>query len=155
MPRAKKSPTEHAVITMARYFVEAELRQPDRECYFAIGRAWRFDLAWPEWMIAVEYEGASWVQGGAHNSGGGYRSDVDKYNEAAALGWCVIRVTADMVRDMAFLAPVLMAMELRKQGVVPMPLAYGEPVTSVDPPPKGLINKTNPWDRAEVGGSGA
>lgn len=69
-----------------------------REYRFAPPRRWRFDLAWPERRIAVEVEGGTW-SGGRHVRGGGYRRDVDKYNEAARLGWAVFRVTADMVRD--------------------------------------------------------
>jgi hypothetical protein len=86
-----------------------------REHYFAIGRRWAFDLAWPMLKVALEYEGNTWVAGGSrHNTGAGFRSDVDKYNHAAMLGWCVIRVTADMVRDLAYLdtlIPALMARE--------------------------------------------
>ena len=35
------------------------------------------------------------------------------YNEAAILGWCVIRVTADMVRDVLYLSPVMEALAMR------------------------------------------
>lgn len=69
-----------------------------REHTFAKPRRWRFDFAWPDLMIAFEYEGGTW-SGGAHTRGGHYRSDCEKYNTAALMGWLVIRATADMVRD--------------------------------------------------------
>jgi hypothetical protein len=148
-----QKPTEHQVNTMSRAFVDAGLREPDREVYFAIGRQWRFDLGWPEWMIAVEYEGGSWTGGNRHTAGAGYRADVDKYNEAAALGWCVIRATADMVREVTYLAPVLMALELRKQGVVLFGVQNDENnVPSMPELTSTPEEKPDPWLKAQVGG---
>ena len=53
-------------------------------------RKWRFDYAWPEHRIALEVEGGVWV-GGRHTSGAGFVKDMEKYNEAACLGWRIIR----------------------------------------------------------------
>ena len=39
-------------------------------------------------LLAVEYEGSSY---GRHQRWGGYRGDIEKYNEAAILGWKVLR----------------------------------------------------------------
>jgi hypothetical protein len=61
-------------------------------------RKWRFDYAWPEKMIALEYEGGIFTRGG-HVRGAHYDSDCEKYNTAAILGWVVIRVTPVMLRD--------------------------------------------------------
>lgn len=55
-------------------------------------RKWRFDYAIPKSLIACEVEGGVW-SGGRHTSGAGYTKDMEKYSEAAILGWCVIRVT--------------------------------------------------------------
>ena len=86
-----------------------------RELPFAPGRRWAFDIAWPDLMVALEYEGNTWVAGGSrHTTGLGYRLDVDKYNEASILGWCVIRVTSDMVRDLSYLDPLLRAIYIRQ-----------------------------------------
>jgi very-short-patch-repair endonuclease len=60
-------------------------------------RRWRFDLALPERMIAVEIEGAIWVQG-RHTRGTGYLKDMEKYNEATRLGWRVFRFTPQQVK---------------------------------------------------------
>jgi len=61
-------------------------------------RRWRFDYAWPDIKLAVEYEGI-FAAKSRHTSVTGYSNDAEKYSTAAALGWCVIRVTAPMVRD--------------------------------------------------------
>ena len=64
---------------------------------FLKNRRFRFDYAILDKMIAVEFEGAVWT-GGRHVRGTGYRNDCEKYSLAAIDGWCVVRVTADMVK---------------------------------------------------------
>lgn len=61
-------------------------------------RRWRFDWSWPHLKLAVEYEGI-YGRGKSRHTAGGFVGDCEKYSAAAILGWCVIRVTADMVRD--------------------------------------------------------
>lgn len=68
------------------------LPMPVREWTFAPGRRWRFDLAWPDRMLAVEVDGGTWI-GGRHTSGVGFEADCVKLNEALCLGWRVLRVT--------------------------------------------------------------
>jgi hypothetical protein len=77
---------------------------PIPEYKFDPDRKWRFDYAWlenhgnasfdlPDIMtpfIALEVEGGIWT-GGRHNSGAGFIRDMEKYNEASALGWRIIR----------------------------------------------------------------
>lgn len=48
-------------------------------------------------MIAVEIEGGVWT-GGRHTSGSGFLGDMEKYNEAAAAGWRVLRFTPQAAR---------------------------------------------------------
>jgi hypothetical protein len=55
-------------------------------------RKWRFDLALPILKIAVEYEGISSSKS-RHTTIKGYTGDTEKYNEAALMGWIVIRKT--------------------------------------------------------------
>lgn len=66
-------------------FVEEHRFHPDRK--------WRFDFAILEHRIAIEYEG---IHSGKsrHTTRGGYAGDVEKYREAAKLGWTVLRYTA-------------------------------------------------------------
>lgn len=63
-----------------------------REYKFHEKRKWRFDYAIIEHKIAVEVEGGVWEYG-RHNRASGFLKDMEKYNEAAALGWKVIRIT--------------------------------------------------------------
>ena len=65
---------------------------PIEEYMFHPERKWRFDYAWPAYMIAVEVEGGIWI-GGRHNRPVGMKGDMLKYNEAARLGWRVFRFT--------------------------------------------------------------
>lgn len=75
----------------------AGLPEPVREFLFHKQRKWRFDLAWPELLIAVEIEGGIWT-GGRHVRGEGYEADCEKYNEAQLAGWMVLRFTPGMIK---------------------------------------------------------
>jgi very-short-patch-repair endonuclease len=59
---------------------------------FHVERKWRFDFAWPDLKVAVEVEGGIWT-GGRHTRGAGFLKDMEKYNHAAAAGWCILRCT--------------------------------------------------------------
>jgi hypothetical protein len=76
----------------------AKIEPPVSEYRFAPPRRWRFDLAWPAHMTALEIEGGIWKYG-RHNRPGGFLRDAEKYNEAAILGWKVIRVTHQQLND--------------------------------------------------------
>lgn len=56
------------------------------------GRKFRFDYAWPDYLVALEQEGGVWTLG-RHTRGSGYVRDLEKYNLAASKGWLVIRCT--------------------------------------------------------------
>ena len=71
---------------------------PERQYYFHPTRKWRVDFAWPEFMLIVELEGGVWVRG-AHNRGAGFIKDCIKYNEAAVLGWTVLRFAGGMITN--------------------------------------------------------
>jgi very-short-patch-repair endonuclease len=71
---------------------------PVREHRFDRGRMWRFDFAYPAMRIAVEIEGGLFI-GGRHSRGAGMLKDMEKYNEATLLGWRVLRVTPEQVRN--------------------------------------------------------
>ena len=63
----------------------------ETEFRFAPPRRWRFDYAFPAYKIALEVEGGIFIRG-RHSRGAGMLKDMEKYSEAAVLGWCVIRV---------------------------------------------------------------
>ena len=76
----------------------AGLPEPEREYRFHPTRRWKFDFCWPSKMVAVELEGGTWT-GGRHTRPIGFEQDCEKYNEAAIMGWKVLRFTANMVRS--------------------------------------------------------
>ena len=61
-------------------------------------RKWRFDVAWPDAKVALEIEGGVW-QYGRHNRAASYLRDMEKYNEAASMGWMVLRCPWEWVED--------------------------------------------------------
>lgn len=66
------------------------------------GRRWRFDRAWPELLVAFEYEGnvgsRNWAKVD-HTRPERYESDCEKYSAAACLGWTLVRATPAMMED--------------------------------------------------------
>lgn len=62
------------------------------EYKFHPSRKWRFDFAIVDKKIAIEVEGGIWEYG-RHNRAAGFLGDMEKYNEAAALGWRLLRFT--------------------------------------------------------------
>ena len=73
------------------------LPSPLREHRFC-DRKWRFDLAWPAQMVAVEVDGGAF-SGGRHTRGEGFRRDCEKVSVAASLGWRVLRVMPEHIRS--------------------------------------------------------
>ena len=66
-----------------------------KEFRFHPTRKWRFDFAIVEKKIAIEFEGGVFGGGKSrHTTGKGFTEDAAKYNEAAKLGWKVLRYTA-------------------------------------------------------------
>lgn len=88
--------------------------EPVREFPFArsIGRSWRADFGWPFIRMLVECEGGIW-SAGAHVRGTGYSEDLDKYNQAALMGYMVLRFTKEMVEDGRALGMVERGMKRR------------------------------------------
>ena len=70
----------------------------EREFRFDPPRRWRFDFAWPGAKVALEIEGGVWTHG-RHNRGQGMEKDAEKYNQAACIGWLVLRATNHMIED--------------------------------------------------------
>lgn len=53
----------------------------------------RIDMGWPEWKVGVEYDGQQ------HWTDPAIRArDIDRQAELEALGWRIVRVSADMLR---------------------------------------------------------
>ena len=75
---------------VAAYFAEMKLPPFVREHQFHPDRKWRFDFAFLEERVALEVEGGIFIQG-RHSRGAGVAKDIEKYSEAAALGWLIVR----------------------------------------------------------------
>jgi len=77
----------------------AGLPMPEREVRFHAQRRWRFDLAWKDRLIAVEYQGGVFNRQASHSSIGGLTRDYEKFTEASLAGWRLILVTAKTVES--------------------------------------------------------
>lgn len=115
--QAATKPTKHSIgaRTVAQLVDQigdpaVHLPAPVREHVFHPVRKWRFDLAWPELLVALEVDGGVYI-GGAHNRGPHVESDCEKFSSAAALGWRVLRVTPRHVRDGRALLWLVAALE--------------------------------------------
>lgn len=97
-------------------------------------RKWKFDRACLPAKVAVEIEGGVFGfgpkcpacgrrQGGAHGTGKQIMRDIEKYNQAAALGWLVFRATPEMIGEattaMLFVRMVASAINARTQPIRP------------------------------------
>jgi very-short-patch-repair endonuclease len=111
-PKTKRKRGENAEDLFARQCREYGLPAPIREHRFAkgIGRQWRFDFAFHDFMLAVEIEGLvvanamiggkkRLVSMGRHAHADGFREDNIKYASAAVLGWTVLRFDPRQVKD--------------------------------------------------------
>lgn len=65
-----------------------------KELQFDAKRKFRFDYAIPEFRIAIEIDGGTFIEGGGrHNRAQGFIKDMEKMNLAAAQGWRVMHFT--------------------------------------------------------------
>jgi len=85
-------------LTLIQQIVYAKLEAPVPEHRVCPERRFRFDWAWPDRKLALEVDGAVWVNG-RHSRGSGIQTDCEKFSIAAIHGWRVMRVTTDMVRS--------------------------------------------------------
>lgn len=65
------------------------LPMPVMQHKFHPQRKWRFDFSWPDLLLAVELNGASFG-GGRHNRGAEQAKDYEKMRHAIKLGWRVL-----------------------------------------------------------------
>jgi len=96
----------------------AKLGMPVREYQFHFVRKWRFDFAWPDIQLAVEIEGGIWT-GGRHTRGKGFVGDCEKYNEAALMGWTVLRFPVEQIESGEALKLIEKALKQKEDSRVP------------------------------------
>lgn len=70
----------------------------EREYKFSAARKWRADYCHTASRTIIELEGGIY-SGGRHVRAEGYRSDCEKYNAAAMLGYTVLRLGTGQVDD--------------------------------------------------------
>lgn len=103
------------LINLQQRLNRTSIPSPEREYRFHHTRRWRFDFAWPSERVAVEIEGGIWAKG-RHSRGSGMVADMDKYNEAARLGWRVLRFTdKHLVRHNEVFDQLLDALGVKEQ----------------------------------------
>jgi very-short-patch-repair endonuclease len=86
-----------------------------------VGRR-RIDMGWPQWKVAVEYDGEHhWTDPDE------YADNIDRLEFLAAQGWIIVRVSARHLRyDRAgILRRVRRAVEVAKSGPTLRPRDYG------------------------------
>lgn len=98
-PRAVKLPKSAAHDRVIVLCNSLGIMVPVVEHRFHALRKWRFDYAWPERKLALEIEGGIWTNG-AHTRGTGFMEDMEKYNEAALLGWRLLRFAPNQGPEM-------------------------------------------------------
>jgi len=107
--REREMPEDTFAFQCRAYKLPPFMGGDTKQCYFAKtfnGRQWRFDFAWPQYLVAVEIEGlvvkkigGQTVVMGAHATITGMREDMEKYNCAALLRWHVLRFEQGMVKS--------------------------------------------------------
>lgn len=95
---------------IVQFLLAERLPEPVAEYRFASPRRWRFDYAWPEWKLALEVEGGTWIEG-RHVRPLEFEKDCIKYNEAALRGWRVLRFPTKMIEDGRFMGQLKRAFE--------------------------------------------
>lgn len=96
----------------------AGLPEPIREHRFHEARRWRFDLAYPDRMIAIECEGlvrpesAGGDRKSRHTTNRGYEMDCEKYDAAVLTGWRLLRFTGAMIKSGAALNTIELALQI-------------------------------------------
>jgi very-short-patch-repair endonuclease len=108
--------------------------RPVQEYRFHPERKWRFDYAWVEAKVAVEVEGGAYT-GGRHTRGRGFINDMEKYNAAAAAGWCVLRFTPSQLHEASTYDMIVDAIRFRQRN-----RAYGSADSSLSAGMNGDAN---------------
>lgn len=110
-------PTPHLSDTLLAQMRMTKLPEPVREFRFHHTRRWRFDLAYPDRMIAIECEGLVPPNDDAdrtsrHTTNRGYEQDCEKYDAAVLAGWRLLRFTPSMIRSGKALTMIELALDV-------------------------------------------
>lgn len=107
--------------TRTQYRFETELRSEKSGRL----RQWKFDFAWPQYMLAVEIDGVvmrrmqgfdkkwRWVATGGHSDIQGMRDNNKKINRAIETGWSVLRYLEEEVQPGRAIQQTMRVLALR------------------------------------------
>ena len=101
MPKILTFRQAAALRTQTRFFEflkQNNIDLPTPEYKFCDTRRWRFDYCWIDKKIALEVEGGVWTNG-RHTRCSGFIKDMEKYNNAALLGYRIIKCTPTSLMD--------------------------------------------------------
>lgn len=110
MRKCSTDSREMLLVSLLDYVKQETCAEYELEYRFHPTRRWRFDAAFPSVKVALEVEGGLW-QYGRHNRAAGFLRDCEKYNEAAALGWRIIRAPWRWIEDGTIIRQVINAVE--------------------------------------------
>lgn len=92
-PTRKKHESAEGILAMQLQALNVPF---EREFRFHSTRRWRADFHIVGRQLLIEVEGGVWSEG-RHTRGKGYMGDMEKYNEATALGYQIIRFETSQV----------------------------------------------------------
>lgn len=92
------SSLERSFDTYWRQLAQASAPAYVEQLTWHVSRDWRWDIAWPDYQLALELQGGSWTSG-RHNRGAGMAGDYEKHLNATRVGWRVLYLTTDMLHD--------------------------------------------------------
>lgn len=96
--KTRKASTLETSFLRAWELVGDKALPPEREFHFALpDRRWRFDLAWPSRLVAVEIQGGQFMAKGGHSNVKGIDRDCEKSNWATLRGWRVLKFSTKQV----------------------------------------------------------
>jgi very-short-patch-repair endonuclease len=75
-------------------------------------RTWRVDFAWPDRLVAVEYDGFDW-----HSSPEAFAHDRQKRAALGELGWSILSIVSDDVRRRSWDMVRRIEVELQRSAV--------------------------------------
>lgn len=87
-------------IDLSRFWKVYGIPEPETEFKFHPKRRWKFDYAWPDKKLACERDGGLFIPGGGrHNRPVTMIKDNEKFNNAALLGWRVLKFTPQQFKN--------------------------------------------------------
>jgi hypothetical protein len=92
VPAKRKQPDYYTTL-MVTQLQREKVPVPETEYFFCPGRKFRADMCWPERKLIVE------VKGAVHRIKGRYRRDIEREQVIFQLGYRLLQVTPQQVRN--------------------------------------------------------